>query len=87
MNNVFHYEMHGNVRFPYSYIHRERRKRPAVSGFPFAEVSSGSAEMLPIWHFHQESSRVVSHPSYSLPSTKQLEDLKIVHELSLLLLK
>ncbi len=43
--------------------------------------------MLPIWDFHQESSRVVSHPSYSLPSTKQLEDLKIVHELSLLLLK
>ena len=69
-----------------TYIEKEGRV-PAVSGFPFAEISSGSAEMLPIWDFHQESSRVVSHPSYSLPSTKQLEDLKIVHELSLLLLK
>jgi hypothetical protein len=38
MNNVFSYEMHGNVCLPYSYIYRERRKSPAVSGFPFADL-------------------------------------------------
>src|SRR5260370_27216064 len=32
--------------------------------------------MLSLWDFHQELGRAVSHPSCSLPSTKELQDLR-----------
>jgi hypothetical protein len=43
--------------------------------------------MLSLWDFHQELGKAVSHPFGSLPSTKQLQDLKISPELPFLLLK
>jgi hypothetical protein len=42
--------------------------------------------MLPIWDFHQEQSRAVFHLLLTAKH-KQLEGLKIVHALFLLLLK